>query len=76
MTNKQQLDQIKHNGMVQALHTRIDNLHWELRSNIWEGIKSKGKYTKLTLTISKAENILQDMRDTLVALQELEPENK
>jgi len=70
------IERTKHHGQVYALSQRIQNLMFELTNQNWEGIREGVRFCRLGDTISDAENILQQMRETLTALQELEPDNR
>jgi hypothetical protein len=70
------IERTKHGGAVGALRNRIDSLRWNLTYNCWRDITNGDTYVRLGKAIDKAEHILREMRETLAALQELEPKNK
>jgi hypothetical protein len=69
------IERVKHEGAVKALKDRISSLQYELIHRNWEGILNKSKYTRLGDALCIAESLLNDMRETLNALRELEPDN-
>ncbi len=70
------IEKIKHRGAVTALQESIDSLLFELTNRNWDAIKQDSHYCRLGDAIDDAETILQQMRERLVALQEMESENK
>jgi hypothetical protein len=70
------IEQTKHNGAVLALCQRIDGLKFELTNRNWDAIKESGNFCRLGDAINDARNILNQMEEALVALQELEPDNR
>ena len=70
------IERTKHDGAVQALSRRIDRLIFELTNRNWDGIKENSHFCRLGDAISDAEIILKQMRETLDALRELEPDNR
>lgn len=79
MTTTAEMDTIeltKINGAIRALKDRIDRLHFELTNRNWEAITKDGRYSRLEEAIGDARIILNQMHNTLIALQELEPDNK
>lgn len=70
------IERTKHEGAVNALSRRIDCLKFELTSRNWDAIRDGAHYCRLGDAIDDAENILRQMRETLAALQELEPDNR
>lgn len=70
------IERTKHEGAVNALSRRIDSLKFELTNRNWDAIKDSANFCRLGDAINDAENILRQMRETLSALQELEPDNR
>jgi hypothetical protein len=70
------IEQTKHDGAIQGLSRRISNLLSDLEDRNWDNIVENGTYCRLGEAINDAENILEQLRETLAALQELEPDNK
>jgi hypothetical protein len=70
------IEQTKHDGAVHGLSRRIYSLLSDLKDRNWDNIIENGTYCRLGEAINDAENILEQLRETLAALQELEPENK
>lgn len=70
MTN---IDQLKHNGMVEAITRQIGAVRNEVTGRLWEDFMQGRYFVGLEAKISKAERLLADMRELLRALQELEP---
>lgn len=69
------IEKTKHDGSVEALGNRIRNLQHQMTCN-WDGIKDRDRFCRLGAAINNAAVIIQQMRETLEALQELEPNNK
>ena len=69
------IDRVKHDGAAQALYRRTSRLLLGLTNDNWKEISSDGSFCRLGEAINDAENILRQMRETLSALQELEPDN-
>ena len=63
-------------GEVGALRQEIGNIQHYLAHSAWEDTEKKGKYSRLCEAITKAEHALKKMRMLLIAIQEVEPENK
>lgn len=70
------IERIKQDGAAMALHQRINSLMYDLSSRNWEAIKDQKVFVRLGDAISDAENIIRQMRETLEALIEIEPENR
>lgn len=72
-------------GAVRALFARICAFKRELTTNCWNDIStnvstkerpSRDQFCRLGDAINNAEDILKQMRETLAALKELEPDNR
>ena len=70
------IERTKHDGAVSALCKRVDSFRFELTNRNWDGIKDGIQFIRLGDAIKDAETILHQMRETLIALQELEPDNR
>lgn len=70
------LDTIKHNGAICALRTHMDSLKHRLCNQNWSNITDGVNYIRMGEAINDAEDILDEMSETLKALKELNPENK
>lgn len=70
------IERTKHNWAVRGLMERLDSLRFELTNRNWDGVKTNSHYTRLGEAITNANAILCQMRETLDALQEMEPDNR
>lgn len=70
------IERTKHNGAVRGLMERIESLRFELTNRNWNGVKSGDHYIRLGKAITDAATIIKQMRETLNALQEMEPKNR
>jgi len=70
------IEKIKRDGEIEALRRKIDYLHFNLTNINWDNIKRNGKFMRLGEAIDNAEIMLKQMREILISLQEMEPENK
>lgn len=70
------IERTKHDGAVRALKERLDSFMFELTNRNWEAIKSNGHYNRMGKALTDANTILCQMRETLDAIQELEPKNR
>lgn len=70
------IERIKHEGAIKALKDRIRSLQFEITNSNWDGTMEGCHYIRMGDAIKDAETILLQMRDTLAALSEMEPENR
>ncbi|MBT8085996.1 MAG: hypothetical protein KJN72_12275 [Woeseia sp.] len=70
------IERVKHDGAARALCERIESLRLELANRNWDGLSIDGHYCRLGEAMNDAENIIKSMRETLRALQEMEPDNR
>ena len=70
-----EIERTKHDGAVSALKMRISALQHKF-GTAWDDTTRNGTYRRLGDAITNAESTLRAMRETLSALQELEPDNR
>ena len=70
------IEKAKHEGAVKALKDRIGSLKFNLTNRNWDDITNSSHFTRLGDAISDGKRILEQMQETLEALQELDPDNR
>ncbi|MDD4081827.1 MAG: hypothetical protein PHD05_00435 [Sphaerochaetaceae bacterium] len=71
------VEQIKKEGAVRALKERIITLKSSITDGpLWDNFQESIHFCKLSETIDRNREILDEMEALLIALQELEPINK
>lgn len=70
------IEKAKHEGAVKALKDRIGSLRFNLTNRNWDDITNSSHFTRLGDAISDGKRILEQMQETLEALQELDPDNR
>ena len=69
------IEKIKHDGMVDALRHAIHGKQQKLNV-VFDDTVRQSRYYRLGIAITEAENILDSMRELLVALNEVDPPHK
>jgi hypothetical protein len=71
------VEQIKKDGMIQALKDRITSLKFSIVGGpLWASYIENGYFCKLEESIRYNREILDEMEEVFNALREIEPENK
>lgn len=70
------VEQIKRDGMINALKERIGDLIFEIRKETWENVKNTNYLDELDEAIDKTKTIIELIQETYTALKELQDENK
>ena len=70
------VEQIKRDGMINALKERIGDLIFEIRKETWENVRNTNYLDELDEAIDKAKTIIELIQETYTALKELQDENK
>ena len=69
------LEEIMHGGAVGALKNRIHRLKELISDDNWHNTARNGQYSGLGEAITNGEELLQEMRETLAVLMEMDPGN-
>ena len=74
--NAQTIEDLKKQGAIKALRDHIRALQFELTQHNWNDIDRNGRYMRMGAALEKASLIISNMKETLKALQELDPAQK
>ncbi|MDD4081786.1 MAG: hypothetical protein PHD05_00230 [Sphaerochaetaceae bacterium] len=70
------IEQIKKDGIITALKTKINQLQFYLTNVIWSNYKDQNYFTNLGNIIDDSQETLKNMKEVLNELKKIEPENK
>ena len=73
--SSEKLEKLKLNGAVLALKEHLDSQQNYLLRDNFKSTRSDNKFRNMALALDNAETLIKAMRETLKALQELEPGN-